>query len=203
MKFYTYSCHKKINQTFPSIECRIYEEEPDQSLLGLRSHKFDIVLTGYFEKKVTFPNSDIISTNIGEDKLLVVSSKDDKSIFPIKHFSDLASKKWIIEPKNTYLSNHIIQMCRENLFDPDVVSEIHSYDAIKSLVKSQLGISILPSLALTAGTDMNGIFIHDFDIKSKRQIYLLERKPQKRIPAIKIVSQMITDQATAVLKNFN
>ncbi len=94
-------------------------------------------------------------------------------------------------------------MCRENLFDPDVVSEIHSYDAIKSLVKSQLGISISPSLALTAGTDMNGIFIHDFDIKSKRQIYLLERKPQKRIPAIKIVSQMITDQATAVLKNFN
>lgn len=70
-------------------------------------------------------------------------------------------------------------------------------------MKSQLGISILPSLALTAGTDMNGIFIHDFDIKSKRQIYLLERKPQKRIPAIKIVSQMITDQATAVLKNFN
>lgn len=194
---------KKINQTFPSIECRIYEEEPDQSLLGLRSHKFDIVLSGYFAKKVTFPNSDIISTNIGEDKLLVVSSKDDKSIFPIKHFSDLASKKWIIEPKNTYLSTHIIQMCRENLFDPDVVSEIHSYDAIKSLVKSQLGISILPSLALTAGTDMNGIFVHDFDTKSKRQIYLLERKPQKRIPAIKIVSQMITDQATAVLKNFN
>lgn len=70
-------------------------------------------------------------------------------------------------------------------------------------MKSQLGISILPSLALTAGTDMNGIFVHDFDTKSKRQIYLLERKPQKRIPAIKIVSQMITDQATAVLKNFN
>ena len=192
---------KKVSNTYPNIFIQIFEEEPEQSVSEILSHKLDIVIAAYFNNIDNIKNSEISYTKLGEDDLKIVSS--DLNTNTNVRFSDLAKEKWIIEPRHRYLPKHIIKLCNNSGFIPLITGELNNYDSIKESVRASLGISILPSLALSPNDKLQ---VHDLpsdtNPNNSREIYLLQRKSQKYVKIVNIVSKMIISEANSFfLKN--
>ena len=65
-------------------------------------------------------------------------------------FLELQKYEWILPDRSFTLASQILQACERAGFEPDVVFETGSLESVLSFVQNDLGIGILPRLALSA-----------------------------------------------------
>lgn len=187
----------KLSKTFPHLQIRLAEMEPDMSLPALDSHQFDLSVVAYFEKPLSLKQNDRRLIKLGEDRLMVLVG-DESPLIDHPHVSidKLLEENWVIEPDGTYLSEYTKNLCRNAGFQPNIMNIFQSYSTIQTAVAQNLAIGILPKLAVTE--QVEGVHLLNLQPESTRQIYLVARKSQATLRSIQVVTEAIMEQARNV-----
>jgi DNA-binding transcriptional LysR family regulator len=138
---------RELRKRFPNADIGVTVGVTEEIVAGLHERRFDL---GLISLPVSDENLTILP--LFEEELLVLrpSAKSVRSTRPgVIQASDIARVPFLLYPKRSNIRHIIDQFFREINIAPRVVMEAEDSEAIKGLVESGFGYSILPQYALS------------------------------------------------------
>jgi DNA-binding transcriptional LysR family regulator len=184
-----------VKQRYPDIKVTFTEAEPPESLAALRAGECDLAVAFAYE-----------GTDLGrgeEDLELFSIHKlmDDevRLALPRTHplasraevnLSDLSDEPWIAGCPRC--RGHLLQMCHDEGFNPNVAFETEDYVAVMGLVSEGLGVALIPDLILRTA--------HHHDVvtlpirpASRRHIHIVTTPDLERVPAVQATIEALEE----------
>lgn len=182
----------QLSKVYPKLQVLLTEMEPDSSIPLLDAFQFDLAIVAYSEKPDLLEQSQRKVMKLGRDQLMVLVSEENPlaSLHQVT-IEDLKEQNWVLEPEGTYLYEYTRQLCRNAGYAPNVVNVVQSYLSMHSLIAENLGIGILPEMAIIKS--MKRIRVLPLHPKAERDIYLVARKNIATTRALKLVTEVIFD----------
>jgi len=182
----------KLAKRYPKLQVRLTEIEPDISIPALDAYQFDLVIVAYAEKTHLLEQSHRKVVKLGQDRLMILLS-DENPLAKKTHVSieDLQEENWILEAEGSYLSDYANKLCRSAGFEPNVTHVVQSYLLMHSMISENLGISILPELAIIKS--IKGISVREIQSEATREIYLVTRENKSTTRAMNIVTEALAN----------
>ena len=140
---------KQLRKRFPEADISVTVSVTEETIAGLLARRFDL---GLITLPVTEENIEIIP--LFEEELFVVRPSHTKAsshIGTIKA-SELARASFILYPKSSNLRQIIDRFFERVQVTPRVVTEADDSEAIKRMVESGFGYSVLPEHVLRGRT---------------------------------------------------
>lgn len=141
---------RQLRKQYPNAEIRVTATVTEEIVAGLHSRRFDLGLVS-----LPVPEENLQITPLFKEELLIVRPSAKKvrggavgSIRP----EELARASFLLYPKHTVLRDMIDRLFKEVGISPNVAMEADDTEAIKRLVESGFGYSILPEHALRQRT---------------------------------------------------
>jgi DNA-binding transcriptional LysR family regulator len=154
---------RQLRKQYPNAEIRVSVNPTEETIEGLHSRRFDLGLV-----TLPIPEEGLRTVPLFEEELLVLRHTNDRfrggRVGIIKP-SDLANVPFLLYPKRSNLRQIIDRKFKEIGVTPRVVMEADDTEAIKRLVESGFGHSVLPAHALRQRT---GGFFQTFRIEGHR-----------------------------------
>jgi DNA-binding transcriptional LysR family regulator len=183
----------RLAQQHPKLQIRLTELDPDTSLPALDAFQFDLAVVAYSEKSPLLEQRHRNVMKLGSDRLKVlVSDKHPLSKRSQLKMDDLKNQNWVLEPEGTYLCEYTKALCRDAGFEPNVVNVVQSYLPMHSMIAANIGIGILPELAIIESVE--GIRVIDLEPDAIREIYLVMRKNTTTTRAMNIVVEYLINE---------
>jgi len=154
---------RQLRQQYPKAEIRVTVNPTEETIEGLHNRRFDLGL-------VTLPVSEegLKIIPLFEEELLVLrhtSKKTRGRHIGLLHPEDLASVPFLLYPRRSNLRQIIDRSFQQMGITPRVVMEADDTEAIKRLVESGFGYSVLPEHALRQRA---GAFFQTFRVQGYR-----------------------------------
>ena len=175
-----------VKQRYPDVKVTFTEAEPPESLAALRAGECDLAVAFAYE-----------GTDLGrgeEDLELFSIHKlmDDevRLALPRTHplatrtevdLSDLADEPWIAGCPRC--RGHLLQMCHDEGFNPNVAFETEDYVAVMGLVSEGLGVALIPDLILRTAHHHDVVTL-PIKPASRRHIHIVTTPDLERVPAV-------------------
>lgn len=154
---------RQLRQQYPKAEIRVTVNPTEETIEGLHNRRFDLGLV-----TLPVPEEGLKIMPLFEEELLVLRHTHKRStsryIRTLKP-ADLADVAFLLYPKRSNLRQIIDRSFREIGVTPRVVMEADDTEAIKRLVESGFGYSVLPEHALRQRA---GAFFETFRIEGHR-----------------------------------
>jgi DNA-binding transcriptional LysR family regulator len=142
---------RQLRKQYPNAQIRITVGVTEETLLGLRDRRFDLGLIS-----LPVPEENLKIMPLFDEELLIVRPSATKVQGSQKvgtiRAAELARAQFLLYPKNSVLRVRIDQFFKDLNIEPRVVMEADDTEAIKRLVESGFGYSILPEHALRQRT---------------------------------------------------
>jgi len=137
---------RQLRQLYPKAEIRVTVNPTEETIEGLHSRRFDLGLV-----TLPVPEEGLKLMPLFEEELLVLRHTSKR--FRGRHIGtlrpvDLANVPFLLYPKRSNLRQIIDRSFKEMGVTPRVVMEADDTEAIKRLVESGFGYSVLPEHAL-------------------------------------------------------
>ena len=186
---------RQLRKMYPRAEIRVTVNPTEETIQGLQNRQFDLGL-------ITLPVSEegLKIIPLFDEELLVlrhtnkpVSSRHIGTLKP----ADLADVPFLLYPKRSNLRQIIDRSFKEVGVTPRVVMEADDTEAIKRLVESGFGYSVLPEHALRK---RSGAFFQTFRLEGHRisrglgLVMVRTEYPRK-------LTESIANSLSALLKN--
>jgi DNA-binding transcriptional LysR family regulator len=154
---------RQLRQQYPKAEIRVTVNPTEETIEGLHNRRFDLGLV-----TLPVPEDGLRIMPLFEEELLVLRHTHKRStsrhIRTLKP-GDLADVPFLLYPKRSNLRQIIDRSFREIGVTPRVVMEADDTEAIKRLVESGFGYSVLPEHALRQRA---GAFFETFRVEGHR-----------------------------------
>lgn len=187
-----------IREQYPSLETKMFEMEPGQSIPALDLHQTDIAIVAYFGKP-TLDKRDRKLVALGSDALkIVVGQHNELAQRTSTAIDALDKQRWAMEFDSAYLSDYLKHLCRESGFVPQIGGVFASYAAMQEAVRRDLMICGLPELAILSD---EGVSLLDLAPARHRNIFMVTRASQRNVKAVQAVYSAIQASAKQVLNN--
>src|SRR6266498_624671 len=139
---------RQLRKRYPNAEIRVNVSVTEETVLGLNDRRFDLGL-------ITLPVSDenLKIIPLFDEELLVLrpsATKVVSSHVGVIRASELSRVPFVLYPRTSNLRQNIDRFFQEIGVAPRVTMEADDTEAIKRLVESGFGCSILPEAALHA-----------------------------------------------------
>jgi DNA-binding transcriptional LysR family regulator len=141
---------RQLRKQYPKAEIRVSVNVTEETLAGLHDRRFDLGLIS-----LPVPEENLKIIPLFEEELLIVrpsTSKVRAAHTVSVRVSELAKVPFLLYPKGTVLRVLIDRFFKDIGVSPRVVMEAEDTEAIKRLVESGFGYSILPEHALRKRT---------------------------------------------------
>ena len=135
-----------LRKKFPQTPIEITVSASEEMVAGILDRRFDLALI-----TLPFPESDIELVPLFEEELLILKPSTQRVSgwhIGVMQPSELASAGFILYPKRSNMRTIIEGFLREIGITPRVLMEADDTEAIKELVETGFGYSILPEGAL-------------------------------------------------------
>jgi DNA-binding transcriptional LysR family regulator len=137
-----------FRRSFPEVELKLGEAEPEESLPQLRAGDFDIALSYDFANSPEQPGRDLTQQLILEEFMEVAMPKGHPLAASEKvSLKDLSEEDWLCGVSRGSCREHVISVCRGAGFEPKIGFESNDYTVLQGLVAGGLGVTLLPELA--------------------------------------------------------
>jgi DNA-binding transcriptional LysR family regulator len=154
---------RQLRKQYPNAEIRVTVSPTEETIEGLHSRRFDLGLV-----TLPVPEDGLRIVPLFEEELLVLRHTSEQArngrVGTIKP-ADLTNVPFLLYPKRSNLRQIIDRKFKEIGVTPRVVMEADDTEAIKRLVESGFGYSVLPEHALRQRT---GSFFQTFRIEGHR-----------------------------------
>lgn len=191
-----------VKQRYPDVKVTFTEAEPPESLAALRAGECDLAVAFAYE-----------GTDLGrgeEDLELFSIHKlmDDevRLALPRTHplatrtevdLSDLADESWIAGCPRC--RGHLLQMCHDEGFNPNVAFETEDYVAVMGLVSEGLGVALIPDLILRTAHHHDVVTL-PIKPASRRHIHIVTTPDLERVPAVQATIEALEESVKAAPK---
>jgi DNA-binding transcriptional LysR family regulator len=178
-----------FHQRFPDVELRVVQMEPEEACEGLRNHQLDLAVVYDLDPPTGILGDDLELTHLFDDRYEVVVSEGHGLARRRKvQLGDLAGETWINTTARDLCHQIILRSCREAGFRPRVAFEVDEIATSQALVGTGVGVTLLPSLALTTRRA-------DVVVKS-----LGSGAPVRRVSAARVAKSYPTPATEAMLR---
>jgi DNA-binding transcriptional LysR family regulator len=137
---------RELRKQYPKAEIRVTVNPTEETVAGLRDRRFDLGLI-----TLPVPEEGLKIMPLFEEELLVLRYSPDRvrggHIGTVRP-ADLADVPFLLYPKRSNLRQIIDRGFKEINITPRVIMEADDTEAIKSLVESGFGYSVLPEHAV-------------------------------------------------------
>jgi DNA-binding transcriptional LysR family regulator len=137
---------RQLRKQYPKAEIRVAVNVTEETIKGLHDRRFDLGLIS-----LPVPQENLKIIPLFEEELLIVRRSTSKVRGPHTgsvRIAELARVPFLLYPKETVLRVLIDRFFKDIDVNPRVVMEAEDTEAIKRLVESGFGYSILPEHAL-------------------------------------------------------
>src|SRR5882672_8915558 len=137
---------RQLRKQFPKAEIRVTVQVTEETIAGLHDRRFDLGLIS-----LPVPEENLKIIPLFDEELMIVRPSSGKTrrghVSPIRA-SELGRVPFLLYPRGTVLRVLIDRFFKDIEVAPRVVMEAEDTEAIKRLVESGFGYSILPEHAL-------------------------------------------------------
>ncbi|HEY4268465.1 MAG TPA: LysR family transcriptional regulator [Galbitalea sp.] len=172
------------------------EAEPPEALAMLRDGSVDLAVTFSYPGDRADPHRDLtaglaLTPLFTEDMLLVLPAGHPSAVAADVEVRDLSSEHWIAGCP--LCRGHLLAVCEAAGFEPAIDYETDNAVAVLHLVAAQLGVAMLPRLALATVTAPAGAAIRAASPLSTRSIQLVHQADAARVPSLAATMAAVLD----------
>jgi DNA-binding transcriptional LysR family regulator len=141
---------RQLRKQYPNVEIRVTVSTTEETIAGLHSRRFDLGLVS-----LPVPEEDLKITPLFDEEMLIVrpaAKKVQGGAIGYIRPEELARASFLLYPKHSVMRMRIDRFFEEIGIVPHVVMEAEDTEAIKGLVESGFGYSVLPEHALRQRT---------------------------------------------------
>ena len=153
---------RQLRSRFPNAEIRVTVSVTEEMIAGLHDRRFDLALIS-----LPVPEDNLEIIPLFDEELLIVRPSDKKTAsnhIRSVRADELASVPFLLYPKRSNVRQTIDEFFREIGVQPRVQLEAEDTEAIKGLVESGFGYSILPEHAVRG----NSHFFQKLRVEGRR-----------------------------------
>jgi len=130
----------------PELDCMVREHEPEDGIALLRSGELDLLVSERYEGVAPAPSGGLEAHELLTEPLVLVLPADHQARAPVA-LETLADASWIAGLAGTQFAAALDHGCRAAGFAPRVVHRADDATLLHALVRSGLGVALLPELA--------------------------------------------------------
>lgn len=188
-----------VKRNYPDVSISFTEAEPPESLAALRAGACDLAVAFTYEGvdlgrgeqdvegfEVTPLIDDDVKLVVPRDHWLVTSKAK------VAELSALDEETWIAGCPRC--RGHLLSVCRDVGFSPDVAYETEDYVAVMGLIAEGLGIALVPDLILRA-VQHEDVAILPIEPTSLRRIEAVTTPDLARVPAVRAALDALLESA--------
>jgi DNA-binding transcriptional LysR family regulator len=176
-----------FNKLYPGIEFRLHEAGVQTLLELLESGLADMAIA-------TLPVEDqaiTVAELFSEELVIVVGANHRLYTEHQTSFSELANEPWVLSPKNYELREATLHACQQAGFTPRVVLDGGEMDTLLRLVAANVGITLVPRLAVQPDSKL--AILHVSDQQLKRSLGLVWRGDRVSSPAARALREFLIE----------
>lgn len=175
-----------MTQSHPGIRLTYVEAEPADGVEAVLRGSVDIAITSTYRggSHVAELPGGLQETALWSDEMLVV--------LPAEHalaaegaelkLSSFSSEKWIAGCP--LCRGHLVDTCVRHGFAPNILFETDNYSAVTGMVAENLGVALVPRLALSPSRLTARIVARPLDPVESRTINIVHVRGADRVPAV-------------------
>jgi DNA-binding transcriptional LysR family regulator len=177
-----------MRETHPGVTVQYTESEPPEAIELLVSGDADVALVFAYpgERGATHhpdPPRGIWTTDLFVDPLFVLMSRDHPlAELPRLPLEELEDDDWIAGCPRC--STHLVRACEDAGFAPNVVYETDNSSATAGMVAADLGIALVPRLALGTALLPPNVVVKRLESEITRTISTVVATEKRALPAI-------------------
>jgi DNA-binding transcriptional LysR family regulator len=135
-------------------------------------------------------------TALGSEDLLVVTSPTHRvANRPAINLAELRDDDFVFPFSQYHLTVQVTEACRRAGFEPNVTYQAGSLESLKNMVREGLGVSILPSLAVS-GVGRTGLQCIRVRGRLTRELYLIRGKERDLTRAAQVLMTHVRTSVT-------
>lgn len=174
-------------ETHPGIHLSYIEAEPPEAVALLREGSIDLAVTFSYPGDRADPHRDSANglsadTLFSEEMVVVLPATHHLANEQVADVARLAGERWIAGCPRC--RGHLLAVCEAAGFDPTITFETDNASAVLNIVGTNLGVAMLPRLALATATVPVGAVIRPHTPQSIRSIHLLAGAGARRVPSV-------------------
>lgn len=189
-----------VRDRFPDISMTFTEAEPPESLAALRAGECDLAVAFTYAGDDLAADSEDLDVLVTEpllrDEVLIAlppSHRLARGTGPVD-LADLATEHWIAGCPRC--RGHLLTMCDQAGFSPDVSFETEDYVAVQGLVAAGLGVALIPDLIVRT-TYNPDVVIRQVTPASRRDILAVTTPDLRRVPAVAAALEALAEVAAS------
>ena len=160
-----------FHQVFPKVRVALVEDGDQQLQYQVFTATTDFAI-------VANPGSaqSLEVSPLGSEDLLAVTPPTHRLAGNVViDLAELRGDDFVLPAVHFHLTTQIIQSCRHAGFEPNVAYHVGSLETLKNLVRVGLGVSVLPSIALT-GSGRENLAVLRIKKRLTRELFLIYAK---------------------------
>jgi DNA-binding transcriptional LysR family regulator len=186
-----------VKQRYPDIKVTFTEAEPPESLAALRAGECDLAVAFAYE------GTDLGRGEEDLDMFSIHALMDDEVRLalprthaladqPVVDLTDLSEEPWIAGCPRC--RGHLLQLCHDVGFNPNVAFETEDYVAVMGLVSEGLGVALVPDLILRTAHH-HDVVTRPMRPASRRHIHIVTTPDLERVPAVRATIEALEESA--------
>ena len=185
---------RRMREQHPGITVSYLESEPPEALGMLRDGLVDVAITFAYSGDRADPHRENEGTLetvplFTEPVVLALPSSHPLAATDPVELAALAADRWIAGCP--LCRGHLLAACEAVGVDPRIEFETDNAVAVLNLVAADLGVALLPRLALATAAVPPGATIRATSPSSDRSIQIVSQPGSRRVPAIATVMREI------------
>ncbi len=137
----------------PEVRLSLAEGDPEDSIPALKRGGHDLAVVYDFELQPFTEDRDLVLWPLLTERMHVAVSAEHRfAAHETIEICELDAEPWLCGTTTTTCRELTIRSCRNANFEPDIAFESNDYNVIQSLVAANLGVTLLPDLALARPT---------------------------------------------------
>ncbi|MCP2257753.1 ModE molybdate transport repressor domain-containing protein [Streptoalloteichus tenebrarius] len=183
-----------MRRRHPGVRLSLTEAEPPESVRMVREGECDLALT------FSYPEDDddavdLVRIPLVSDPLVaLLPGGHPLAEQTVVRLTDLAGESWIAGCPRC--SQHLVQVCGETGFTPDIAFSTDDNLAVQSLVAKGLGVAASPGLVLSC-VRRTDLAVRPLEPTTYREIAVVTWPDHVRVPAIRATIDALREAARA------
>lgn len=149
----------------PQLEVHLDEGETDELVRLLMDQELDVVVVYRYDLVPRRWPKSLKPTELLDEELFLLLPAAHRLVGEAVSLGDLQDEKWISTRETSAGATALRRACAREDFDPIVDFRSNDYDVIRGLVRSGLGIALVPALAHVASEGVEAVMIEDLGVR--------------------------------------
>ncbi len=138
----------QLGRAHPRLRLLLRDLETDESLAALRLDEVDLAVVDEYDEATAIHEPGVELIPLMDDPLFLATPGEPELALKPVALDDLREAAWIMDTEASRISGAVRRACLRAGFEPNVRSHCRDYSVIIALVEAELGVAVVPGLAL-------------------------------------------------------